>query len=170
MSIEIIQSEHPTLRQQTSPLSVSEINSPKVQKTIRDMISALDSCPDGVAIAAPQIGVSLPIFVVSMRMVEANPEATPAHLIFINPKITKLAKKKIILDEGCLSVRHIYGKTKRAVTATVEAYNELGKKFTWTGRDLMAQVFQHEVDHLNGILFIDHATDLETITTEPDHD
>ncbi len=164
----ILQNEHPVLRAKTKPLSLSEIASPKIQKTIAAMIEALDSCPDGVAIAAPQIGVSLPIFVVSMKMVEANPEARPAHLIFINPKITKLSKKKIILDEGCLSVRHIYGKTKRAVTATVEAYNELGKKFTWTGRGLMAQVFQHEVDHLNGVLFTDHATDLETIVPTND--
>ncbi|MBI2482369.1 MAG: peptide deformylase [Candidatus Vogelbacteria bacterium] len=159
----ILQNKHPILRLKTKPLDVTEISSTKIQKVISQMIKTLESCPDGVAIAAPQIGASLPIFIVSMQMIEANPKVNPRHLVFINPKITKLSKKKIILDEGCLSVRNIYGKTRRAVTATVEACDQTGKKFTWTGRDLMAQVFQHEVDHLNGILFTDHATDLETI-------
>ncbi len=170
MTVPILQQEHPLLRARTKSLNLAEINSPKIKQTIAEMIAALDSCPDGVAIAGPQIGATVPIFVVSMKMIEPNTDPTPSHLIFINPKITKLSKKKVILDEGCLSVRNIYGKTKRAVTATIEAYDEHGKKFTWTGRELMAQVFQHEIDHLNGILFTDHATDLETIVETPKTD
>ncbi len=71
-----------------------------------------------------------------------------------------------MLDEGCLSVRFLYGKIKRSEKATVTAYDETGKKFSYSGTGLMAQIFQHETDHLNGILFIDTAKDVEELTPE----
>ena len=75
--------------------------------------------------------------------------------------IRLLSKKRQILDEGCLSVRPLFGKVERSEKATVTAYDENGKKFTRGGSGLLAQIFQHEIDHLNGILFIDKATDLK---------
>jgi peptide deformylase len=70
------------------------------------------------------------------------------------------------MTEGCLSVRPLYGKVRRATRATIEAYNENGKKFTKEGVGLLAHIFQHETDHLNGILFIDKAKNLQEIFTE----
>ena len=67
------------------------------------------------------------------------------------------------MEEGCLSVRYLYGKVSRANQATIEAYDEKGKKFQRGGTGLLAKIFQHEVDHLNGILFIDKAKNLEEI-------
>ncbi len=134
------------------------------------MGSALESQGDGVAIAAPQIGVPLRIFVVSGKIFsqhfkrgEGIPkgEKPPKDLIFINPKISKLSREKVWVPEGCLSVRWLYGKTHRSVKATISALDENGKKFTRGGSGLLAQIFQHETDHLNGILFTDHAKDLK---------
>ena len=72
-------------------------------------------------------------------------------------------KDKKFMDEGCLSVRPFYGKVRRATKATVEAYNEEGKKFTFGGSGLLANIFQHEIDHLDGILFIDKAKDINEV-------
>jgi peptide deformylase len=70
------------------------------------------------------------------------------------------------MQEGCLSVRWVYGKTTRAVSVTIEAYDEMGNKFSYGASGLIAHIFQHETDHLDGILFIDHGFDLEEFTEE----
>jgi len=144
------------------------------------MSEALGGQNDGVAIAAPQIGYALRIFVVSGKVFAKDFIANrkerfegkrPADdvkkirekekdLVFINPVITKLSKDKEWVPEGCLSVRWLYGKTHRAKKTTVSAYDENGRKFTRGASGLLAQIFQHETDHLNGILFIDHAKDI----------
>lgn len=162
------------LREIAKVVPVKDITSPKIKKIIKEMSEALRGQDDGVAIAAPQIGYSLRIFLVSGRIFEEdfhkNPEDTivteekkeiPKDLVFINPEISKLSKGKDWLPEGCLSVRWLYGKTHRSKKATVEAYDENGKKFKRGGSELLAQIFQHETDHLNGILFIDHAEDVK---------
>ena len=138
------------------------------------MKAALDSQEDGVAIAAPQIGVPLRIFLVSgaaLDMIknhgkkEEEIEEGPASsdITFINPVITKLSKTTEWMEEGCLSVRYFYGKVKRSTKATVTAYDEKGTLFTRGASGILAQIFQHEVDHLNGILFIDNAKEIEDI-------
>ncbi len=88
-------------------------------------------------------------------------EKIEPDLVCINPTLIKLSKQKKKVPEGCLSVRWLYGNVLRAEKATVEAYDEHGKKFTRGGSGLLAQIFQHETDHLNGILFIDTAEDVE---------
>ena len=87
-------------------------------------------------------------------------------MVFINPKILKLSKSTKMMDEGCLSVRYLYGKVKRSQKAMVEAYNENGKRFTKGGSGILAQIFQHEIDHLNGVLFIDTAVDVQDLPPE----
>ena len=81
-------------------------------------------------------------------------------LVFINPKILKLSKEREWLPEGCLSVRWLYGKTYRSKKVILTAYDEKGKKLKRGASGLLAQIFQHETDHLNGILFVDHAKDI----------
>ena len=83
--------------------------------------------------------------------------------VFINPKVTKISKKKQTVKEGCLSVTGVFGVMTRAEKVTVEACNEKGEKFTRGASGLLAQIFQHEMDHLNGVLFTDTATDLEKL-------
>jgi peptide deformylase len=70
------------------------------------------------------------------------------------------------MEEGCLSVRYLYGKVSRGVKVTVEAYDETGKKFSKGGSGLIAQIYQHETDHLNGTLFIDKAKDLVELSAD----
>ncbi|KKQ04030.1 MAG: Peptide deformylase [Parcubacteria group bacterium GW2011_GWB1_36_5] len=91
----------------------------------------------------------------------AQEDSAVKDLVFINPKISKLSREKEWMPEGCLSVRPLYGKTFRSTKAIIVAYDENGKKFTRGASGLLAQIFQHETDHLNGILFIDHAKDIK---------
>ena len=168
MPVDIIQNGNTILRKICIEVPTSDIQKPKIQKIIRDMDMALDSQVDGVAIAAPQIGVSLRIFIISGRIFDEDfmrgskviSKKVHSNLVFINPIIKKISRDKKLMDEGCLSVRPIYGRVRRATRATVEAYNENGKKFTKSGSGLIAHIFQHEIDHLEGILFIDKAKDL----------
>lgn len=163
----IVQKDDPVLRQVASPVPVEAISSEKVQTLIRDMKAALDTQKDGVALAAPQIGESLRIFVVSPKAyddeTDTNQEANQKNtkFVFINPEIIKQSKKKTWMNEGCLSVRPLEGKAHRHEKTTVRAYDEVGNRFTYGGSDLLSQIFQHETDHLNGILFIDHAKDVQ---------
>ncbi len=171
----IVQVGDPVLRGKAKTVPLSEIGSKEIQRTLLRMKAALEGEADGVAIAAPQIGVPLRIFVISHRaFVILNQErakegkgATPVpekDMICINPEILKLSKKKVKVPEGCLSVRWKYGNTRRHEKATLRAYDEYGKRFTYGGSGLLAQIFQHENDHLNGMLFIDHATEIEELT------
>jgi peptide deformylase len=179
--IKIIQNGDPVLRKIAKEIPVTTIIKDKCQKIIKDMKSALHSQDDGVAIAAPQIGVSLRIFIISGRIFDEDfmkDSGTPVEkflgeierknpdLVFINPVFKKISKDKKNISEGCLSVRPIYGKVRRATRVTVEAHNEHGIKFTMEGTGLLAQIFQHETDHLDGILFIDKARDIHESTAD----
>ena len=178
--IEIIQKEHPVLRKKAEEVPLSDIGSPALKKVLRDMRAALESRSDGIAIAAPQIGVPLRIFLVSPRAFEieeyrrrsndeeeAEPKTKTAPRVFINPEILKASKVKHWLEEGCLSMHLVYGKAHRSKKVSVRALDEEGKAFTMTGNTLLSQIFQHEIDHLDGVLFSDHAKDLHSLE-EPD--
>ncbi len=160
----IIQKENPILRQSAEAVPQESITTPKIQSVLQVMSAALASADDGVALAAPQIGESLQIFIVAGKMI--NEETPPPDLVFINPKIIKMSRTKKVMEEGCLSVRWIYGHVKRAERVSVEAYDRDGKKFVHHGSGLLAQIFQHEMDHLSGTLFIDKATDMQEIKPE----
>ena len=163
-----IKSGNPVLRDFAEQVPLEEIKSEKIKKIIEEMKNALAKEEEGVAIAAPQIGISLRIFVVSKKifqLLDATKSGKDAFddMVFINPEIIKLSKDKEVMEEGCLSVRDYYGKIKRAAKATVKAYDENGNIFERGGSRLLAQVFQHEIDHLNGILFTDSAKDVQKI-------
>jgi peptide deformylase len=173
--VKIVQKEDPVLRQKAKPVPPVMFGKAELKKVIKDMKSALAKEDDGVAIAAPQIGVSMRIFVVSGKVMEMlHPEEAKEDIkgevkkqkkypdiVFINPEIIKLSQEKEILEEGCLSVRYLYGKIERAKKAKVRALDEDGKEFEMGTSGLLAQIFQHETDHLDGKLFIDNATDIE---------
>jgi len=159
----IVQKGNTVLRQVAKDYPLADIGMPKFNKIIDDMNTVLDSQNDGVAIAAPQIGESWRIFIISGKVLPKRAGVKQNNQIFINPIIKKISSHKVTMEEGCLSVRWIYGKTKRADRAMVEAYNEKGNKFAKQGSGLLAQIFQHEIDHLDGILFIDKAYYLQEI-------
>lgn len=160
MVVKIVQKDDPVLRQTALSVSISDIQTPKIQKIISQMKEAMHSENDAVAIAAPQIGLPLQIFAVVGKYFDSD------DMVFINPKILKLSKKKVEMEEGCLSARYLYGRVLRSDKATIEAYNEKGEKIRRGASGLLAQVFQHETDHLVGVLFLDKARDVVDIPPE----
>lgn len=159
----IVQHPDETLRKIAAPVPPEMFNSAKLDTMLSDMSNLLSKENDGVAIAAPQIGASYRIFLISKKVFKDEPE----DIVCINPEIIKLGKKKVDVSEGCLSVRWKYGTVKRSETATIRAQNEKGHTFVLSGRGLVAQIFQHETDHLNGTLFIDKARNLEDVPPTP---
>jgi len=167
-----IQKENKILRQIAKTVFVSDITKPHIQKILKDMNEALNGQDDGIAIAAPQIGVLLRIFAVSGKAFDEDflkgassfkgYEKYP-NLFFINPEIIKTSKDQKFMEEGCLSVRPLYGKVRRSTRSTIEAYNEKGEKITRGSTGLLSQIFQHEIDHLEGVLFIDKAKDIKEV-------
>lgn len=173
--VTILQKDDPNLRGKAEKVPISEIDSKKIKGIIHDMKKAMEGEKDAVAIAAPQIGVLLRIFVVAGKVIagnhgtdaEKNAEQTRKKesevfndAVFINPEIIRRSRKKVTMDEGCLSIRWWYGGVERAEKATVKAHDENGKIFTRGASGLLAQIFQHETDHLEGVLFTDKAINL----------
>lgn len=133
------------LRQKSKPVKTDYIFSPEFKKLVADMRKAI-KIGGGVGLAAVQIGVLQRVILVE---IDGRPE------LFINPVISSKSWKKIAIEEGCLSVPGVHGYVKRSYAVTVKALNEAGEKITLKAQGLPAIIFQHEVDHTNGILFID---------------
>jgi peptide deformylase len=172
---EIVQDGAPVLREIAKPVPKELFGTPELARIIKDMEDALDPELEGVALAAPQIGIPYRIFIVRKDRTIIPPPmqddvtplpAEPKNEIYINPEIVKTSRKRSHVDEGCLSVRGIYGTTIRHERASVRACNSDGSHFERGGGGLMAQIFEHEIDHLNGILFIDHAEHLVQVNHE----
>ena len=159
---EVYQADEPILRQIAQSVPLAEIKSPKIRRLIKKMKTALAGEADGVAIAAPQIGEALRIFIVASKWLGEEKK----DLICINPELLSVSKKKKESEEGCLSVRWLYGKVQRARNATIRAFDENGKGFTRGAGGILAQIFQHEIDHLEGILFTDKAKEVVEVTPE----
>lgn len=150
------------LRHDAKDVLKSEFGKPELKKILDNMKEAMEKERDGVAIAAPQIGILKKIFLVREDAYGVNnKESKWKPLIFINPKIIKTSKKMLEVEEGCLSVRPLYGTTIRHASVTIEAQDFEGTKFTFGASNLISQIFQHECDHLEGVLFIDHAENVQ---------
>jgi len=160
---DIVQMGAEVLRKNAQRVDPAEIGSEKINTIIENMKSSLATQKDGVAIAAPQIGESYRIFIVAPFIFE---EPEQEHLVYINPKITHNSKKVAWKSEGCLSCRWKTGEVERHLETTVTAYDEHGHKFTESADGLLAHIFQHEIDHLDGILFIDKARKLRDMSDE----
>lgn len=158
---DIVQMGNKVLRMKAEFIEPTEISSDTIQKIITEMHESLATQNDGVAIAAPQIGYSYQIFTVAPFLFE---EPENEHLVYINPVIIEHSKKIKWMHEGCLSCRWKVGEVERALEATVEAYDEHGNKFTESADGLLAHIFQHEIDHLHGTLFIDKARKLRDMS------
>jgi len=133
----------PVLRQKAK--KVGSIDG-SVQKLIDDMIETMRAV-HGVGLAAPQVGVPLRIAVIEMPGEEVT--------TLINPEIVKRQGERV-LEEGCLSVPGYRGEIKRAVTVKVKALDRQGKQIRIKGEGLLAEALEHEIDHLNGTVYVDH--------------
>ena len=163
---EIVSEENPVLAQRAVEVLPQEIGSERIKNIIARMKVSLAGEPLGVAIAAPQIGESLRIFIVSGKVFaqrRGDPLAPEPDRIYINPEILKISRKKKLMHEGCLSVRSekadtlIWGTVLRAEKIKIRASDETGVIAEHSGSGFLAQVFQHETDHLEGILYTSKA-------------
>jgi len=134
----------PVLRQKAK--RVTKIDD-SIQKLIDDMIDTLHADPNRAGLAAPQVGVLLRVAIIEV----------PEHelITLINPEIVKREGDRIV-QEGCLSVPGYFGEIKRAVTVKAKAQNRHGKEFRLKAQGLLAQALEQEIEHLDGILYIDH--------------
>ena len=160
---EIVQDGAPVLREVAQPLPERLFGSAELTKLLADMAEVLDKEPEGVALAAPQLGVSWRLFIIRIDRTinKEHPTNSKAELqVYINPEIMKTSRKRARADEGCLSARGVYGVMSRHERITIRARREDGTMFMRGAGGLMAQIFEHEIDHLNGVLFTDHAEHL----------
>lgn len=150
--LEIIKVGHPTLAQKAKP--VENITS-EIVELARNMVETMHMAP-GIGLAAPQVNVGLRLITVDLSVGE-NPDEL---IIMINPEI-KEQEGEVLGEEGCLSVPGIYEKVLRPVQIMVHGYDLDGREITIEARDLLARVFCHEIDHLEGKLFIDRLSPLK---------
>lgn len=173
-TVEIVQKDAPVLREIAKSVPAKDISSKKLRDIVERMKEALASQDDGVAIAAPQIGESLRIFVVSGQALalsskkKASSGTKVADLVFFNPVIVRASKKKKQVEEGCLSVRWLYGTVNRSEKVVLKALDENGQEIERGASGLLAQIFQHEMDHLDGVLFTDKAENLHDMPPAPE--
>lgn len=160
----IVQEGHAALRAVAKPVLEKEFGTPTFDALIEAMRAALATRDDGVAIAAPQIGVSKRVFVLAPRA--ADLFKGEAAMVFVNPEILRRSRDRKLVEEGCLSVPGRYGKIRRASRVRIRARNERGEEFEAEGSGLLAQIFQHETDHLDGRLFVDAAQEVYTVETD----
>ena len=147
---------NPVLRQKTK--KVTSIDK-SIQKLVDEMVETMREA-FGVGLAAPQIGVSLRVAVIEIPEEEV--------IVLINPEIVKRTGERII-DEACLSIPGYHGTIKRSEQVKVKALDRTGKAIRIKGEDLLAQALEHEIDHLDGVLYIDHLEhpdDLKKITSD----
>ena len=137
-------------------LSVLRNTSEKVENIDQELIEYMDSMVEaiegvGIGLAAPQVGRNERFFVVQIE--KGNP------FFFINPEIIGTSEELSSYEEGCLSIPGMYGDVKRPAVIQIQAWNRRGRPFTMEADGLMATVIQHEYDHLNGVMFMDHLSD-----------
>lgn len=169
-TLTVTQFGNPLLRKQAKEVKLSEITSLKLKRIISDIRHTLTNQELGVALAAPQTGYSIQLVVIAIRPMPHRPNVKKFDLVLINPKIIKLSDKQTSLWEGCISSgsdgkANLFTKVPRSNQVKVEYYDESGTKQTKNFTGLKAQVVQHEVDHLNGVLFVDRVKDTKTFMT-----
>ncbi|MFZ2189797.1 MAG: peptide deformylase [Candidatus Magasanikiibacteriota bacterium] len=157
--LEITKIPTPSLRQRSAELDPVLILTEEIQNLIIDMIPTMYQS-DGIGLAAPQVGKNIRLCTIGKEALKVDKKNTlPVEdLVLINPVWQKLSVRKTEDVEGCLSVPKTFGKVKRYKKIEVIALDKNGKKIKFEAHDFFARVIQHEVDHLDGILFIDKAT------------
>lgn len=148
---EILTSEHPSLRQKAKRIKKID---PALQKLIDDMIATMEDAP-GQGLAATQIGVGLRVIVIdALTGEDESKDEKPVKMQLINPEITQREGEQVG-EEGCLSIPGFVGIVKRSLRVTVKAQNRKGKEVKIKASHNLARVLQHEIDHLDGVLYTD---------------
>ena len=143
----------PDEKLRTKAQPVTDVND-EIRKIISDMFETMYA-ENGVGLAATQVDIHQRIVVIDVSEKKEHP------YVLINPEIIRKSDDTLINEEGCLSVPGCYAKVDRSIDVTVKALDEHGKEFTLDGDELLAICIQHELDHLNGVLFVDYLSPLK---------
>ncbi len=156
---------NPILRKKAKKVALKTISTASFQKLVQQMVYTMRKV-EGVGLAAPQIGKGIQLAVMETRPTKTRPTLKRSDVVVaVNPRITYRSKETAPSWEGCLSCEGIRGKVPRAKTIAVTYYDECGEKVTAAASGLWAAIFQHEIDHLNGITFLDRMKDMKTLMT-----
>lgn len=162
----IVTPPNPTLRRHAQRVRSF---SPALQTLIEDMIETLRVAP-GVGLAAPQVDVGQRVIVVEYTEQPEDPEApvkAPKLYAVVNPEIVRSSKETVLGNEACLSLPGLMGEVERHEWVTVKGQDRHGNDFKLKPKGFLARIFQHEIDHLDGVLFIDNATEIWRIEDMP---
>lgn len=133
----------------------------EVRKIARDMLQTMYSS-DGIGLAAPQVGIHKQIIVIDLEL--DKPDVPP--IVLINPIVKKVSQDVCVGQEGCLSIPGVYLDVKRPTTVEIAYKDEFGRPQTLTATDLLARCILHEIDHLNGVVFVDRVENSFALTQE----
>ncbi|HEY4964293.1 MAG TPA: peptide deformylase [Candidatus Saccharimonadales bacterium] len=156
---------NPILRQKTAKLSSEQIKSEDVQNFIKDIQNTLSTKDYGIGLAAPQVGRSISLAVIALKPTPTRPDNKELKMVIINPEIISTDSTEVGMWEACISGSDIYGKAMRHENIRLKWHDETGKLHEQEFSGIVAQVIQHEVDHLNGVLFVDRVIDTKTYIT-----
>ena len=175
MTLEIVQTGDPVLRKVARPMSVDEIKSSATQQLIEQMRDTMRAAP-GVGLAAPQIGESIQLAViedridyikdVSSEQLAARQRSPIDFHVIINPELTIIGDATVDFFEGCLSIAGFAAIVRRGTNVRVECLNERAEPITLAAKGWYARILQHEIDHLNGTLYIDRMLTRSFTTAE----
>lgn len=162
MKLDISYKGDPVLERLADVIPTEAILENEYQELFQNMHDTLATEKNGVALAAPQVGVSKRVFIIAPFLFETEEyEHLQAQTVCVNPRIIWHSKDEKKMEEGCLSIPGVTGFVRRHSRATIEAQDAEGRMFQMEASGLMAQIFQHEIDHLDGILFDTKATNLK---------
>jgi peptide deformylase len=164
-SLEVVTAGHPVLRQRAQELTVEELRHASTQRLIEDMIETMRDRA-GAGLAANQVGVAVRVAVIEVDDNPRYPYKPPIPLtVIVNPEIEPLDDEVVMINEGCLSVPDLRGEVPRHVNIRLRYLDRDGEPHEEIRRGLTAGTFQHELDHLDGILFLDRVADPRTFMT-----
>jgi len=165
---EIVFTPDPVLRRKAR--KVTDFG-PELQTLIDDMVETMRAAP-GVGLAAPQVAQSLQVITIeySEEGEEGEEKVPPKLFTLVNPQITRASSEMVVATEGCLSVPGIVGEVERHEGVTVKAQNRRGQPVTIKAQGWLARIFQHEIDHLEGVLFTDLTDELWRPEDHPDRE
>lgn len=161
---------HPVLREPARPLSREELATPEIQGFIDDLVETMRDA-NGAGLAATQVHRAIRVCAIEVKDNPRYPYKPNVPLtILVNPEITPLTEETFLNYEGCLSVPNLRGEVPRACRVRVRAWDRRGEPLDFEAAGLTAGTYQHEVDHLDGRLFLDRVQDTRSLATWADFD
>ena len=161
--LKVSQMGHPVLRQQAREISGTEVTSPPSQRLAADMVETMIDY-EGIGLAAPQVFQSLRLIVLGMPDVDPDEEGVIPLTVLFNPEFIAMSDERVDGWEGCLSIPDIRGVVPRSAAVNVKGLDAQGQPVELSAEGFFARVLQHEIDHLDGVIFLDRMEDFATLS------